>query len=294
MEEKNRFYERERKMMYILFVSIFLTSYVCLEAASTDMLFPEFVVLVPTYKNEKWVEQNLKSVCYQKSTRPYKVICVNDCSPDKTGPCIDDFVKQNHLESLVTVIHNDKRIGALANIYHTIYNYIPDHKVVVIVDGDDELSSNEVLLRLEKEYLDPHIWLTWGQFRTFSGLPSISEDLPADTLYKSGGLRSYYPYVTSHLRTFKAGLFKKIHKADLLFDGEFFMMTGDIAAMFPMIEMCAPRTIDEKPHCVFIPDVLYLYNDLNPIGDSRVNIDFQRYLESYIRNLKPYDPINSF
>lgn len=64
-----------------------------------------------------------------------------------------------------------------------------------------------------------------------------------------------------------------------------------MAAMFPMIEMCMPRTEDEKPHYLFIPDVLCFYNDLNPIGDSYINYNLQLYLDNYIRSLKPYDPI---
>jgi hypothetical protein len=42
------------------------------------------------------------------------------------------------------------------------------------------------------------------------------------------------------------GLFKKIKKEDLLYEGEFVLMSWDIAMMFPMLEM------ESKGHIAFI------------------------------------------
>ena len=42
---------------------------------------------------------------------------VDDCSTDRTGQIMDNYVSENHLEDRVTVIHNPKRIGMLENIY---------------------------------------------------------------------------------------------------------------------------------------------------------------------------------
>lgn len=253
---------------------------------------PEFVILIPSYKNEKWVERNLRSVCFQKSTNPYEIICINDCSPDATGRCMDDFVKANDLESKVTIIHNQHRMGAMANIYNAIHTLIPDHKVVVTVDGDDELVSDEVLLFLEKAYQDSSIWMTWGQKKTLSdGVAGGAEALP-EHVWTQKSLR-LDPFCATHLRTFKAGLFKKIKKSDFLYNNEFFPVAWDLAMMFPMIEMCAPISDGDKPHYLFIPDVLYGYNDLNPIADNRVNEDLIFELGNYIRNKQPYEPIDA-
>ncbi len=122
----------------------------------------EFVIVIPSYKNEKWAEDNLKSACHQKTSLPYQVFYINDCSPDRTGEIVDDYIKKHNLESFVTVIHNKENLGALANIYNTIHRYVPDNKVVVLLDGDDMLSHDEVLLTLEKHYRDPYIWMTYG------------------------------------------------------------------------------------------------------------------------------------
>ena len=52
---------------------------------------------------------------------------------------------QHNLEGKLTLIHNPLRVGALQNIYNAIYTMIPDEKIVVSVDGDDQLKDNNVL-----------------------------------------------------------------------------------------------------------------------------------------------------
>ncbi len=273
----------EKMKLYLLL----LIAFNCIaQHASAEV---EFVILITSYNNEKYALDNLKSVCYQKASKPYQVICINDCSRDKTKDILNAYVREYHLESFVTLIHNEKRVGALANIYTAIHSYIPDHKVVVSVDGDDALAHDEVLLRLEKAYQNQDIWLTWGQAQNLSDGVLRSKELPKEVWTKKKLRTSRW--VTSHLRTFKAGLFKKIEKSDLLYDNEFFPMAWDLAIMFPMLEMCAPLTEYAKPHCLFIPEVLYRYNDLNEIGDSYVNGKLQYQLAKVIRKRKPYAPL---
>ena len=82
-------------------------------------------------------------------------------------------------------------------------------------------------------------------------------ELPQNVI-ENNSIRKF-KWVTTHLRTFYAGLFKKIKLEDLLMDGEFFPRCADLSTMFPMIEMAGY-------HIKFIPEVLYLYNDRNPLS----------------------------
>src|SRR5262249_50773779 len=109
----------------------------------------EFVILITSYNNESCAKKNIASVAYLKSSRPYEVICINDNSRDKTRFIMTHYVDKHNLSSFIHVIDNEERVGALANIYNAVHTYIPDHKVVVSVDGDDFLLSDDVLLRLE-------------------------------------------------------------------------------------------------------------------------------------------------
>ena len=96
-----------------------------------------------------------------------------------------------------------------------------------------------------------------------------------------------YPNTPSHLRTFYAGLFHKIKKDDLLFKGDFFSVTYDLAIMFPMVEMA-------RLHHRYIPDILVEYNGMNPINDhKRGGKKLQRKCDMVIRSRLYYTEIEN-
>lgn len=205
---------------------------------------------------------------------------------------MDTYINKHNLTSRVTLIHNKQRVGALENIYNAIYNYIPDNAVVVSVDGDDMLLHNEVLLQLEKAYSNPDIWMTYGScLKIPEGTTTLTRRIP-EFVFEQKKLREY-DFVAQHLRTFKAGLFKKIKKADLMYEEKFFTMTWDMAFMFPMLEMCSPQKPGDKNHSKHIKEILYLYRVDNPINDIKVNRTLQKRLKAHIRAMPPYEPINN-
>ena len=92
--------------------------------------------------------------------------------------------------------------------------------------------------------------------------------------------------MTSHLKTFKYHLFKKINRTDLLDNnGKHFTMAGDLALMLPMLEMAAFKS-------KFISDILYVYNRSNPINEDKVKHSLQLKIEKYIRAKNRYHPIS--
>lgn len=248
---------------------------------------PEMVVLITSYNNEKFFYRNLDSVVHQKIKTPFRIIYVNDCSTDKTGPLVDSYIRTHGLESLVTVIHNEKRVGALANLYNVIHT-LPDHVLVVQVDGDDFLAHDRAIERIAQEHMDKNVWLSCSQLMYYpegNNGSWLSEEFPQYVL-DNNSFRSY-KWVTYHVKTFYAGLFKRIKREDLLHNGEFFPMTWDFAIMFPMLEMAS------RGHISFIPDILYVYNHHNPIGDRNTNAMLQRQLGGVICAMPKYDPIEA-
>ncbi len=258
----------------------------------------EFVVLVTSFNNEKYVQRNLDSIICQRSSQPFQIISVDDGSSDRTGQLMDEYAQEHNLpESFLTIIHNKVRVGsALENIYNTVHHHIPDHKIVVCIDGDDTLSFSGVLERLEREYADPDIWMTYGRFVVYpkGEFWSACGGYPEDVI-RSRSFRQH-PNVPSHLKTFRAALFKKIKQEDLLDPtGIIYRKAWDMAMLFPMLEMCAPKNETAKNHSIFIADtVLYVYNYDNPIGDSRTDSGRaeQIRLDRHIRILKPYEPLD--
>ncbi len=250
----------------------------------------EFVVVIPSYNNEHYVRRNLESVITQNTDVPFSIIYVNDCSPDNTGNLVDALKKEHNLsDSFLKVIHNPIRIGALANIYNTVHDHVQDHQIVVHLDGDDQLAHTKVLTRLAKEYKDPNTWMTYGQFVFVPEGPGgriwgTTYEIPQEVLLNKE-IREL-TYVAQHLRTYKAGLFKKIKKEHLMLNGEFYEMNADMATMIPMLEMAAHN------HSKFIPDIMCMYTYDNPINDHTVNRNLQLELEEVIRAIEPYDPLD--
>lgn len=247
-----------------------------------------FVILITSFNNEPWALENLASACWQKSTNPYEVIYINDCSTDATGTIVDDYVKKHHLEDRVRVIHNTKNVGGMANIYHAVHNLIDEDQIVVSLDGDDTLAHNNVLEILERYYDDPEdVWITYGSCKKVpDGDTKMSELVPA-WVFEKGELRKH-PFVTQHLRTFKAWLFRRIAEKDFLYKGKFMEVAWDMAMMYPMLEMSYSNKAN---HIRYVKEIVYNYRTNNPLNDFRIKGKFQHEVDLYIRRKEPYSPI---
>ena len=252
----------------------------------------EFVIVIPSYNNERYAGENLDSACWQKSTYPYEIIYVNDCSSDKTGEVVEKYVAEHNLEGKVRVIHNKERLGSgIANIYNAVHNYVADNKIVAILDGDDYLPHDNVLLTLEKYYENPDTWMAYSKLEYIPSHHVTGEKIP-DAVYKEKNIRMHHQWVTA-LRTFRASLFKKIKKEDLCYKGAFMSVSWDEAFSIPMLEMCCSPCGCGLSHCVFIDDILYMYRYDNPINDYKTKEALQYEVLQHVRQLKPYEPLQN-
>lgn len=241
-----------------------------------------FFIVIPSYNNEPWCLQTLDSLAIQ--SYPYwHAYYINDCSTDKTGELVEEFVKKHHLEDKFTIVHNEKRQGALANTYNAIQKAHPND-VVMIIDGDDQLINDGVCEYVASVYTKhPEIWLTYGNYVSQPFMRRcVCRKFPKKII-RTNDFRNY-KYSSSHLRTFYAGLFQRIKKEDLMMNGEFLPSAGDVATMLPMLEMAS------KGHFRFLSKILYIYRDNNPLNDFR-NRPLQKSCSDYVRALPPYEPL---
>ena len=209
------------------------------------------VIVSAGYNNKKYYQRMLDSVFSQKY-KNWHLMYVDDCSSDGTGGLVEEYINKKGFADKVTFIKNTQHLGsAIANQY-TMIHKCEATDVIAILDADDWFANANVLSRVNQEYADPSIWLTYGQFIQYpSGDRGFCYPMPEDIVQRNAFRK--HTHLPSHLRTFYAGLFKKIKKEDLMIDGEFLQMTGDLAAMLPMIEMACD-------HFKFIPEVLLVYN----------------------------------
>jgi glycosyltransferase involved in cell wall biosynthesis len=243
------------------------------------------VVITASYNNRQWYQQNLDSV-FKQFYDNWHLIYICDgvdegAQSDGTGELVEQYIKARGMQHKVTLIRNTKRRGALANQYHAIHG-CNNTDIIAILDGDDFLATPYVFQRINKEYTRKKIWLTYGQLKEWPQGGTGCKQLPRKMIKRSlfrGQIN--WPYFPSHLRTFYAALFKRINKEDLMYNGDFMMMSSDVAIMVPMLEMAQERIS-------FIPDILVLYNMANALNDSKVSQQLQEQLTAYVRTLPKY------
>jgi glycosyltransferase involved in cell wall biosynthesis len=248
--------------------------------SSGDTVMKPMAIVIPSYNNHQWYEQNLGSVCAQEYDN-FRAIYVDDGSSDQTGALVERFLADHAVGHRIHLIRNPVRVGALENLYRHIHT-CDDQEIVMLLDGDDWLAHRRVLQTLNMVYADPDCWMTYGQYVSWPvPIPGYSRPIPAH-ITDTNTFRGY-DWCASHLRSFYAWLFKRINREDLISPwGTFSPMAWDQALMFPMLEMAGHRA-------KFIPDVLYTYNAANPINDAKVNRLLQQQCETAIRQQKRYD-----
>lgn len=257
----------------------FVALMVCISGISMGAEKP-FVCVVPSYNNMRWYLHNLDSLVNQEYSN-FRIIYIDDCSNDGMSQAITAYLARSPHADKIEYIRNTQRKGALANIITAVYECQP-HEIVLLVDGDDWLVNNQVLKTLNAVYQDEGVWLTYGQYTRTSGPAYGCRALPEHVI-TANSYRTY-DWVTSHLRTFYAGLFHQIELDDLRYGQGYYPMAWDLAMMFPMLEMAGR-------HSRFIPQVLYVYNTENPLNDFKQNLQLQQSIDRMIRSKKRYTPL---
>ena len=252
--------------------------------ASKTLAEKAFVIIVPSYNNSAYCEQNILSILHQRYDN-FRVVFIDDASTDDTFDKVKALVDRSPKKDKVTLIKNTENKGSLKNLYTAVHS-CKDQEIVVRVDGDDQLAQPFVLKKLSRVYADSNIWMTYGNYLdypTYKQKPQLCQKFPKSVL-RTHRFRQY-KWVTSHLHTFYAGLFKKISPEHLTKDGEYLPVAGDVAILLPMLEMASG-------HFQFIEDILYLYNRTNPLSDHLNNrLVLQNSYDRYVRSLPSYQPL---
>ena len=242
----------------------------------------KFTIIIPFCNAEKWIEKCLDSVLLQNSD-DFSGVVADDCSTDRSFEICESVVGS---DSRFKLVKNPKNLGALENIYNSTLFHNPNksrESIVVHLDGDDWLHNADVLSILDQHYQSEDCWMTYGSYVNHSdGLRGeYSRALPAEVI-KARDYRSYR-WSTSHLRSYRLGLFRQIKKKDLVnWLGKFYRIATDHALMFPMLEMSGDRA-------KFIEDVLYVYNDLNDLNIHKSKRRTQGRLARKFRRKRRYD-----
>jgi glycosyltransferase involved in cell wall biosynthesis len=269
--------------------SIFFCSATLLHSDSPEKAI---VLVMPSWNNIDVCAANLASVFMQDYSN-YRVIYIDDCSTDGTGNKVKQLIQEHNQSDRWTVICNEQHRGIMYNHYMAVH-LCPNDVIVVNLDGDDQFAHKNALKVINEAYQDDNVWMTYGQYlewpnkRWPNGKPGSCRKIPPAIQHYHA--YRYYDWVTSHVRTFYAGLFKAIPVGYFLHNHEFQPSAVDHAMMYSMLEL-------SKGRAHFIEEVLYWYNCENPNNVFRTMVLTDMAMGYISRGREPlaplqYDPRN--
>ena len=226
--------------------------------------------IVSTFYNcADYIADCVKSVASQDYDN-YHHWLIDDASTDNTVEIIEAELAAlpETLRSKFTLIQNTANQGAVKNQVD-MFRTFDDHSIVMILDGDDSLINDNTVLAYFNGIYSNSVEFTYGSCWSMADkIPLISQPYPLqvrqDRSYRQHHFNWILPY--THLRTFKKYLINGCD--DSLFQNEnheWYKAGGDGAVFYALIE----QADHQKVLCV--QDVVYNYNDINPLNDYKVN-----------------------
>lgn len=249
-----------------------------------------FLIAIGSFNNEKWVTQNLASIICQDYGN-YEAIYFDDASTDNTGKIAQELITN---EPKFTYYKPTFRMYKTW-FFSTLERAFPvkDNDILVFVDGDDFLASENVLSYLNEVYNQTGCWMTYGGMRVWTGDDNIVEPYPQNSEIPEEVKRNKAyrkdTWRTSHLKTMRGFVWNAINKDDLKPNGKFMVGPDDLAIMFAALELCPPDKVYR------VTDPIYLYNHSEENQKSRAFTDHKQTgidFESIVRNRKPYDTLS--
>lgn len=250
----------------------------------------KFKIVVTFYNpGVNYLKKCLKSIENQ-NYKNYDVCIINDKSTkevNKLNSLCNSYQKKYNWK-----YHENKRNGGPYKSRMEAINYLnpEDNDVIVLIDGDDKLSNNNVLNILNDNYQD-NTQVTFGNYRMVeeSGNKSkgrtMCKHVNLKKMAHNNSFRDRKGYSFSHLKTFKYGIYKNINHNDNKVNGEYIRSATDAAIMYPLLELAG-----ENSKC--INDILYdytydhsesLHNDENKKKTQTANLNIVKSLQKYKR-----------
>ena len=232
-------------------------------------------VLTTLYNCENYIEQCIGSLMSQRH-KEFKCYITDDLSTDNSVKKVENLIKNDDRFILIKNTEKKYQPGNYDQVINGDYG-IDDNDIIVEVDGDDWLPDTKVLSRINEIYSDDNVWIANGSFKYSDGRKGFAAP-PRDI----DNIRNE-PFTASHMRTWRAFLWRAIDTDYLKDDnGQYWEVAGDLAFMFPMLEMSGPE------HYKFMSDINYVYNEQNPLNDHKVNMSAVNKIVSQLRNKPKY------
>lgn len=239
--------------------------------------FMPIAIVTPVYNAEKYIARCIESVAQQDYPN-YTMYIIDDCSTDDTVNVVRQTIDNlpREIRGKFELFVNDENHGAVWNQVNTIEKECGDD-IVMLLDGDDWLVNDPTIFHKYNNLYNEGAEFTYGScWSIVDNIPLIAQEYPPEVkenkAYRDYKFNWNMPY--THLRTFLARnmhgyLQQHGNHAFRNEDGNWLKAGGDTSVFYTMIEYADPENV------VCVPDIMYNYNDANPLNDYKVNSEEQ-------------------
>lgn len=243
----------------------------------------KFKIVVTSHNNEKWTALCISNIT-QQTYENYEVLFFNDGSTDNTLSIAKGCVKSTDTRfKFIDLEKNNTKSWIFANLLN---QYIDDNDIVLFLDGDDWLSSDEVLQAINQYYELNDCWVGYGGMVVWNGGEETTEPYPQNSEFPIQVMqnRDYRKdmWRSSHVKTMRGFIWKSIDKKDFLSvqDNQYILGPDDLVIMFNALESCPADKI-----CRFdFPTYVYNHSQTN-VGriqehQKRRNVNYEAEIRS--------------
>jgi len=240
-------------------------------------LYNKIIIFVPycdVYR--KYILECLNSIEIQDYTN-FEVVIFNDGSSNLD--IILDFMEN---KSNYSIINWDENRGPgyakYKMVEHVQQSNYGHNDIMIIIDGDDYLSTPKALTIINSRYIKTKCWVTCGNY---SGKWSENIKQCTNKYIENEGRRKEKNWYFPPIRTCKIELMHHINKDIFTFEGEYIRKSTDTMLFVNILELCSPRQIQ------FISDSLYVYREHEHNTYKTVDSTMKQNINSSIQNGSP-------
>jgi len=228
----------------------------------------KIVVVSPFYNCEKYIANCIESVAQQEYDN-YQHILIDDNSNDGSADVAYDTIANlpNSIRDKFIMRTNIENMGALFNQVTAIKPLEGDN-IIMLLDGDDWLVNNNTIFHFYNDIYRDETEFTYGSCWSLAdNIPLIAQDYPSEIkqakAYKFWRFAWNMPY--THLRTFRKHLIGGISDTLFMHEKKWMKAGGDGALFYALLEQANPNGVKA------VKEIVYKYNDINPLNDYKVN-----------------------
>ena len=257
--------------------------------------YPPVVVVISSRNNAPYVKKNLQSVAFQKYPN-FRIIYLDDQSTDDTVELVKYYSQEYGIEDKLKLVIMPERNRQGASRFRA-YHMCDDDEIICMLDGDDWLYNMEVLSTVANQYIKGAM-VTYGSYLRYNNgklekfLYGPDENFNS-SIAKTRDFRGHR-WITQHLRTGYAGLFKRIRYLDLVDkNNEFLKVATDVCETMPILEMAYPQIAKiSSPTYVYNVDASNCHNtSYFRVGEFPEQKMIRQRALTHIKNTKPYSKV---